>query len=715
MTTCRRLCLVPFPLLAFLLGNAVLAQPLAEPSTAPAQEEPAIQPSTMPALEEPTVEPSVAPVEQLPPVEQTTTTQPSTTLDPMAGCLAELDTVQAAIQEEDSGRALVLLDMAQGACMEARRVLIEAATAPTAPDPLAPVSLWRMEMQRTRLLVQLNRCDDSRRILREVSAQVDLPAELRDEFAQVAHLALACGPRPGEPSGGTLSVTPGFTDIVVAGTTITEQDAYLIGDYCAGAIPTSPNYILEVTEGMQLGITAYSYSGNDLVLVVTDGTITFCNDDWDGLNPGLSEFFPAGTYSIYVGQYSFSGQATDFNLTVSSNALIPSYLSPVYGTVYVGPGYPRSTMSGNIWGVNDASTVFDPSMAGWIASDPDFQLYVEGTGEVWITVSALPTSDLTLIVDGPGGRYYNDDADGHNPGLNAVMTPGTYNVWVGDKAGPGTGVAYGIQFSSYNPMTTLGTEPTFGVATPSVGSAPVQLSGTSQGVLPVSDFFGQSCYGSIPVSPSHKLVVSESGMFEIVARSADSSDLIIAVSGPAGYYCNDDYEGLNPGIRRWLSPGEYLVFVGQLSPSAIATTFTTTFTATGGTPPPDLTAFSTGAFGSVAINTTAQSTTLSGISGGPNNAADLDASCRGYISQQPSYILDVVDYINVSIMVLSEGDTTLVVMGSDGTVYCNDDLVGFNPSLSEYLAPGRYGVWIGSFRTDTSYPFMINFNPMGWY
>lgn len=31
---------------------------------------------------------------------------------------------------------------------------------------------------------------------------------------------------------------------------------------------------------------------------------TWCNNDFEGLNPGIKDAFPAGTYQVFIGTYS---------------------------------------------------------------------------------------------------------------------------------------------------------------------------------------------------------------------------------------------------------------------------------------------------------------------------------------------------------------------------------------------------------------------------
>jgi hypothetical protein len=89
------------------------------------------------------------------------------------------------------------------------------------------------------------------------------------------------------------------------------------------------------------------------------------------------------------------------------------------------------------------------------------------------------------------------------------------------------------------------------------------LSGTSGD----ASRFGPECYGNLPIEPTTQLLVEEGGPATIGATS--SEDAVIAVVGPDGEtLCNDDYDGLNPGIQLALSPGIWEVYIGSWAPGA---------------------------------------------------------------------------------------------------------------------------------------------------
>jgi hypothetical protein len=77
-----------------------------------------------------------------------------------------------------------------------------------------------------------------------------------------------------------------------------------------------------------------------------------------------------------------------------------------------------------------------PGCAGMIPARPGHRLVVTSPTAVRLAVES--TADTTLVVQGPGGPYCNDDSVGFNPGLSLTLEPGQYDVFVGTYS-PDTG------------------------------------------------------------------------------------------------------------------------------------------------------------------------------------------------------------------------------------------------------------------------------------
>ncbi|NEN91925.1 MAG: hypothetical protein F6K48_24660 [Okeania sp. SIO3H1] len=70
------------------------------------------------------------------------------------------------------------------------------------------------------------------------------------------------------------------------------------------------------------------------------------------------------------------------------------------------------------------------------------------------------------------------------------------------------------------------------------------------------------CVGFIDREPDHRLILN--GFFQSLKLEVKSSeDTTLVIRGPGGSWCNDDFEGKNPGIMgQWFS-GTYEIWVGS--------------------------------------------------------------------------------------------------------------------------------------------------------
>ncbi|MBD2462068.1 hypothetical protein H6G89_13520 [Oscillatoria sp. FACHB-1407] len=57
-----------------------------------------------------------------------------------------------------------------------------------------------------------------------------------------------------------------------------------------------------------------------------------------------------------------------------------------------------------------------------------------------LRASVQADGDVTLLIDGPDGTYCSDDVDGLMPSISGNWPAGTYNIWIGDFVGDGSGV-----------------------------------------------------------------------------------------------------------------------------------------------------------------------------------------------------------------------------------------------------------------------------------
>jgi serine protease Do/protease YdgD len=120
------------------------------------------------------------------------------------------------------------------------------------------------------------------------------------------------------PAYGTLNLNAGFLPDpqvvnVVAGGNI---DARRLGGNCVGAIANAPDVRLNYRAGsFPLYIAARSNSDTTLVINLPNGQ-WLCNDDFQGLNPGVVlRNPPSGQYDIWVG--TFGGGTAPAQVIVS--------------------------------------------------------------------------------------------------------------------------------------------------------------------------------------------------------------------------------------------------------------------------------------------------------------------------------------------------------------------------------------------------------------
>ena len=97
---------------------------------------------------------------------------------------------------------------------------------------------------------------------------------------------------------------------------------------------------------------------------------------------------------------------------------------------------------------------------------------------------------------------------------------------------------------------------------------PLKVRGMSGGSVPASQVNGGSetqtgtCKGFVDEVADHNLkLTSKFDYLKLVAES--SADTTMMIKGPGGTWCNDDFDGKNPGIvGEWLK-GNYQVWIGS--------------------------------------------------------------------------------------------------------------------------------------------------------
>ncbi len=65
----------------------------------------------------------------------------------------------------------------------------------------------------------------------------------------------------------------------------------------------------------------------------------------------------------------------------------------------------------------------------------------------FLRASVQSQGDVTLLIEGPDGRYCSDDANGLMPEISGYWPAGTYSIWIGDW--DQSGYRYTFHLSEY--------------------------------------------------------------------------------------------------------------------------------------------------------------------------------------------------------------------------------------------------------------------------
>ena len=257
------------------------------------------------------------------------------------------------------------------------------------------------------------------------------------------------------------------------------------------------------------------------------------------------------------------------------------------------------------------------------------------------------------------------------------------------------------------------------------------------GVAQAADL-NADCAGFVPPNPSLSLVLSGDSTTDLRIFTYSDEDPVLVVKLPSGeYVCNDDSSSLlvdSTVLIPSAEAGEYDIWVGAFAQGQLVPTFLVM------THSADVTAalFDVGSLvermppGEMSANfSSSLSASLRSIAGAANSA-DLDPAaapqvfenaagggqilafetdergiqCAGYVDGQPTLNLTVpagAPLLNAFFEATS--DATLVIVGPNGELFCNDDVApgNLNPGvLIPDPAPGVYAVYVGTFDPATT-------------
>ncbi|TVR00996.1 MAG: hypothetical protein EA398_10850 [Deltaproteobacteria bacterium] len=241
---------------------------------------------------------------------------------------------------------------------------------------------------------------------------------------------------------------------------------------------------------------------------------------------------------------------------------------------------------------------------GMIASTPDHVMTLGGDFS-YLRIRALSSGDTTLAIRGPNGWLCNDDGPGAglDPVVEGALPAGRYEVFVGSFGGGNhqytlsvteirgndaaqgattnvstTGATMGQQAGQTAGQTAGQQAPSHDVA-PSTGANfesfsiapgfmpdPREFRGNSGGSVDGTTHGSTShgpCRGMISVNPDHIMTLESGFPYLRVTATSEAGDTTMVIHGPDGYRCNDDFEGLNPGIEGEWPAGQYRIWIGS--------------------------------------------------------------------------------------------------------------------------------------------------------
>lgn len=240
---------------------------------------------------------------------------------------------------------------------------------------------------------------------------------------------------------------------------------------------------------------------------------------------------------------------------------------------------------------------------------------------------------------------------------------------------------------------------------------------------------GAGCQGYISGTPDHLLQLQTSfNMLRIMAAS--QRDTTLVVQTPQGsYLCNDDSDGHHPMVQAAnLAQGTYRIWVGsyqaqdgapyQLGLSELSAVTPSSLVQGNSNTNANANPVNPGEsnFGVVQLASgfAPDPHVAQGVSGGAIRATNVGSSCRGWISATPDHILMAqTNFSTLKILARSNQDTTLVVSNDSGQVWCDDDGgEGTNPKVQASFPPGRYRIWVGSYRQGVTASYRLGFSEL---
>lgn len=548
---------------------------------------------------------------------------------------------------------------------------------------------------------------------------------------------IAAGAQTGE-AGFAVALSPPErfsdmrVDLRVFGPTAEPASAFVRG--CSGhVLPESAGAAFEVTARLErLAFTAAGEGVVGMVLGTPDGLYRCAHGDGNNLVSTELPGAEAGQYRVWVAVEE--GATLDAQLIAADRPLSALEL---FGLDVASLGAPReghfvftATADTGRQVLTEAGTLFPESSMrplnpdycpGFSRLDAADAVLTLDAPERRFSIFAMSPRDLTMAVIAPDGSVTcNDDTYGLHPAVTLENAPaGDYHIFVGAFSQGGS-AEYELFASQGGPafvdtIFDASAPPRFGYGELMTGIAQrAQLLATGPVVsrdpfsaLPIGGY----CPGYTGIdAPDFVLTLdAPESQFSLMAMSP--TDLVMAVRLPdGGWACNDDSFGLHPGITiDNADAGDYLIYVGTFGQGRTGTF--NLFASMGEQNWQDaqaaqatgqLDADAAPAVGQVAFGpqTTTDPRIVFEIERSNEEAFGMGPECAGYITtSRPDIVVSAQDGLDrMMIYMVAQADGTLVVVGPDGRLHCNDDFEGLHPGLVfDNPAPGDYAVFAGTY------------------
>lgn len=393
-----------------------------------------------------------------------------------------------------------------------------------------------------------------------------------------------------QPHAGTVNLNAGFSDdprtvAVQAGGDLDASRG--TSGQCWGQVSEAPDVWLNYSSSDTFDLFLSMQTDADTTLVVQDPSGNWhCDDDEAGdLNPGVHIQDPeTGRYAVWAGRYS-QGPLADATLFISELGFLGGVVEPAvldyslpsnYGSVELQAGFTPDPHNVDVMagGSIDVYEAVGDNCRGFASTAPDYDLTYEA-GSLDLYISASSDGDATIVVNAPDGSWWCDDdsAGDLNPGVRFdAPESGRYDIWVGTYGESGlepavlhiSELGFGDAYLS-DAALDFSLDANYGGIELEGGFIPdphtVDL--IAGGPISASDGAHATCRGHVTAAPDYELTYTPSSLDLYISAISDS-DTTLVINDPNGnWICNDDNNGLNPGVAfENPSAGVYDIWVG---------------------------------------------------------------------------------------------------------------------------------------------------------